>query len=376
MISKTYKTVAVILDGQASVHEYQHLFDRAREATGCRSIVCLMQGSFSDTALPLEQPAVERAKKLYAAGADLIIEVPCICTLLTGDINAFALSALMQRTTIIDAFILPCLEEEQSLIRQASDMLFFEPQPYQRALKALRSKGYSLEDYQFSKMIPYLSEDTQALSKGYVRLEAYMLCALKKTYSLVKPVFLSMDKDSMEKLYPDTQAFSSSRDRDLYEQARKFFTPFSSQETSSLNNLLKDCETIYGSSATMLKILDTLLRSDPADSSSFEDLSHKAEMLCAKETYKKTAREFRRLLCYLISDYRFALNSILALRTYVPYIHILASENTDPTLVEDIRKGNWAPVIEDDILTGKSKDDITLLDETLQDLYEIERIFE
>lgn len=371
MIPKTYKTVALILDGQAEIASYQKLFTKTRQETKCQSIVCLMQGSFSDTVLPLEQSVQERTAKLYAAGADLVIIVPCICTLLTGDIHAFALSALMQRTTVIDAFILPCLEEEQELIRKASDMLFFEPQPYQRALKALRSKGYSLEDYQFSQMIPYLSVDTQALSKGYVRLEAYMLCALKKTYSLVKPVFLSMDRDSMETLYPDTQAVSTGKDLALLEQARTFFAPFSSPD-----NLLKDCETIYGSSAAMLKILGSLLRSDPGQVSSFEELSRQAEALCAKETYKKTAREFRRLLCYLISDYHFALNSILALRTYVPYIHVLSCDKTDPSLIREIRNGNWAPVIEEDLSTGATKDDLHLLDETIQDLYQIEQVFE
>lgn len=359
--------VCIIVDGQASLPSYHQLFHEIRTQINCTSLVALMLGAFSSKALPFSASASERASVLYDAGADLVIEIPTICTLLSSDVAAFSYSSLILRTGMADGIILPCESGEESVIRKAADLLFFEPLPYQRAMKSLRSKGFSLEDNQFSAMEPFLETDSAPLKKSYAASSAYMLCALRKTYSLVKPLFLPVSSSLLTALYPENTAVSSVSETQIADKSRSLL--IHSSDVSFLWEQVKD---FYGSDRSMTEVLFAAA-SDPS-CRTLSALSEASSLLSSSQPLPHTPREFRRYLLYLLGGFRFTLNSILALHSYVPYIHVITSQKTDRRLIDLIQKADWAPLLEDSG-EGISRKSFLSLEESIQHLYSMDAFF-
>lgn len=82
------KYCAVICELNPFHNGHEYIFRRAREVSGCDGLIALMSGSFVQRAVPASIDEYSRAECALRLGADIVIELPAVYAVASGEIFA------------------------------------------------------------------------------------------------------------------------------------------------------------------------------------------------------------------------------------------------------------------------------------------------
>lgn len=350
------KTAAIINDFNIVGIGEKALFSGIRARTGADQIVAVMNGDFTETGLPAVKDRYIRAKELIRSGADLAVELPVYCTWMSGDGQAFAAVALLEKMGCIDELILPFVTEDENFVEKLVRLFFEEPAVYQKEFKRLRAQGCSICEAQIGageKCIPGAGD---FLSYPVNLLTVELAKSLKKFYSSITPVFYFMAEGPHQEILPTPgsgtridwdDALGSLIMEKLYEMSPK-----------DRENKLND---IYGGyEADTKRILSFL--PEKGEALSFRKFSQDIS------TRKKTEEDMRCYLLRFLLDFRGMDNSICGLYTYILYIRILGMGENAGELLEVLKKSSRLPVFSEDIPADIVKNSHELKDECKEKL--------
>lgn len=350
------KTAAIINDFNIIGMREKDLFSGIRARTGADQIVAVMNGDFTETGFPAVKDRYVRAKELISAGADLAVELPVYCTLMSGDGQAFAAVALLEKMGCIDELILPFVSEDENFVEKLVRLFFEEPIEYQKEFKRLRAEGCSICQAQIGageKCIPGAGD---FLSHPVNILTVELAKSLKKFYSSIIPVFYFMEQGPEQEILPD----SGSGSRVGWDDAlgslilEKLYEMPPEDREKKLND-------IYGGyEADTKRILSCL--PEKREVLSFRKFSQDIS------TRKKTEEDMRCYLLRFLLDFRGMDNSICGLYTYILYIRVLGMGENGEELLDLLKKSSRLPVFSEDLPADIVKNGHELRDECKEKL--------
>lgn len=312
------RIVAVLDDGLRDESCYPSYFRKIREFADADEVVVIMSGLFLHSGMPAPDCTENRAEKLVAGGADLVVEMPLQGALLKQDSYVFAIAMLMQKMGFIDELIMPCREGTVEILEKAEQTMLLMPPEYQKELMRLR-KTQDLDSAVPAALGKLLSGAEDVLRDPMNRFAVEVKSALRKSYCTTKTVFMSTQLEA------ELDEIPESVDAELGDM---FYTLFGAMPEKWFFD-------IFGGTDSVVRNIKDLW----AEHLSFTQL---AERLAERGIPAKTARQYL-LRCLL--GFRNINHSTSALYSYVSSIRVVKAAAGKEALCEKLRSCADVPVV-------------------------------
>ncbi len=138
---------------------------RARAMTGADAVIVAMSGAFTQRGEPALIDKWARARMALTAGADLVVELPCLFALREARGFAEGGVRLLSALGMVDALSFGCEPEGMALIDEVARCLSDEPEPYLALLRAGLARGLSYPRARAEAAAAYLRLDPDALNR-------------------------------------------------------------------------------------------------------------------------------------------------------------------------------------------------------------------
>lgn len=138
---------------------------RAREASGADAVVVAMSGAFTQRGEPAIIDKWARARMALMAGADAVVELPCLFALREAKGFAEGGVRLLSALGIVDALSFGCEPESMALIESVARCLSDEPDEYRAYLRAELDRGLSYPRARAQAAARQLGVDPSALNR-------------------------------------------------------------------------------------------------------------------------------------------------------------------------------------------------------------------
>ena len=138
---------------------------RARAMTGADAVIVAMSGAFTQRGEPALIDKWARARMALTAGADLVVELPCLFALREARGFAEGGVRLLSALGMVDALSFGCEPEGMALIDEVARCLSDEPEPYRALLRTGLARGLSYPRARAEAAAAYLRLDPDALNR-------------------------------------------------------------------------------------------------------------------------------------------------------------------------------------------------------------------
>lgn len=137
------KTVAIICEYNPFTNGHLFHLNRAKEDTGCDTVVCVMSGSFTQRGDAAILDKYNRAEIAVRMGADMVVELPLLYAISPADNFAYGAMKIISALPGIEYLSFGSESGDVSVLKKAAFFLFDEPQEYKDLLLSLLDEGFS-----------------------------------------------------------------------------------------------------------------------------------------------------------------------------------------------------------------------------------------
>jgi predicted nucleotidyltransferase len=180
---------------------YGHLYhiQKAKELSGCDSIMCIQAGNFTQRGEPAVTNKYVRARMALEASADIVVQIPTAYCCSSAEIFAMAGVKTANSFENVTHLAFGCETENYELLKEIAKYFANEPKEFKEKLKKYLDAGNSLPTSRQKAIEELMKEDKvvfseitetiNILSKPNNILAIEYLKALYKTKSKIEPIF-------------------------------------------------------------------------------------------------------------------------------------------------------------------------------------------
>ncbi len=137
------KICAIICEFNPFHNGHKYLLDKAREASGCDGVVCIMSGSFTQRGEMCILDKFTRAKHAVLGGADCVIQLPSAFAVAPAEIFAKGAVKILSSVPEITHLAFGCESGTKDNFLSAAKLLLNETERFKRVLSEELDRGES-----------------------------------------------------------------------------------------------------------------------------------------------------------------------------------------------------------------------------------------
>jgi len=345
-------------------HKYQ--IEKAKEITGCDSILVLISGNFVQRGAPAIYNKWDRANVACENGADIVIELPVIYASSSAEYFASGAISLLNNLGCIDYLCFGCENDDIELLTKLSDILIKEPKSYKSILNSELKKGInypkarsnSLKQYFQNEIDENVLEETLLNPNNILAIE--YLKALSKTNSTIIPIAIKRkdapyNSNEINGKYASSTAIREFLDKDEISKIHKV-CPSSSLKMiannlsqglhpMTINNYEKEIlyrmrtinENELNEILDVSDNIDNVLRKSIATSSTID------ELINSIKSKRYTLARIQRILIHTLLDIK--TNYVNKYKETPQYARVLSMNQKGKKIISKINKYSKIPVV-------------------------------
>ena len=173
------KTVGIIAEYNPFHKGHKYHIEETRWQTGCRYVVVVMSGEFTQRGEPALLDKWTRTRMALLEGADIVLELPALFAVRSADSFAAGGVGMLSALDVVDGISFGCETDDLPTLKFVSDTFEEEPAEVSRAIKKGLREGKSLARARGEALSAYMQIDpailnapNTALAIEYIRANA------------------------------------------------------------------------------------------------------------------------------------------------------------------------------------------------------------
>ena len=149
------RVVGIVAEYNPLHNGHIYHMEEARRLTGADYVIVALSGNFVQRGEPACTDKYTRTEWALQAGADLVIEIPCVFTQASAERYAAGAVRLLSATGIVTDLAFGCELDDLGALRQLAKLLNDEPQEFKLALARHLRMGKSYPQARFDALFEY-----------------------------------------------------------------------------------------------------------------------------------------------------------------------------------------------------------------------------
>lgn len=352
------KVLGIIAEYNPFHNGHLYHLEKSKQLTGCEYSIAIMSGNFTQRGSTSIIDKWEKAKIAISNGIDLVIELPTLYSISSGENFAEGSIKILNSLNIIDYLSFGSETQNIQILDKIAEVLFIEPKEYKSILSTELKKGISFPKARENALLKYLDnfdKYSNILSSPNNILGIEYLKALKKYKSSIKPICIHRLESEYNSSSFSNNMASSTAIRNLIKNEK--FNIIKNLVPNNTYSILMD-NFKNGNSVSDLNIFEKEIiyilrkmsieeiRNLPDVSEGLEfNIKNAAnscntidELISLIKSKRYTQTRIQRIVLYALLG--ITKNDIEISKNTIPYIRVLGFNENGKKLVSEISKNN------------------------------------
>ncbi len=225
------KTCGIVAEYNPFHNGHLYHIEKTKQVTNADAIVCVMSGNFIQRGLPALFDKWTRAKMALNNGVDLVLELPTIYATASAEYFAHGAINLLDALGVIDTLSFGNSCNDIEILKRIANVLYLEPEGYQKELKAELKKGNSYPVSRSNALKNFLKKEFKEDVLSSILLDSNnilgieYLKALLSCNSNITPISIERVGSSYNSLQISNNICSATAIREMLEHQQIEFLP-------------------------------------------------------------------------------------------------------------------------------------------------------
>ena len=352
------KVLGIIAEYNPFHNGHLYHLKKSKELTNCQYSIAIISGNFTQRGSTSIIDKWEKTKMSLSNGVDLVIELPTLYSISSGENFADGAIKILNSLNIVDCLSFVSEVKDINILNNIAETLYNEPQEYKTILSNELNKGVSFPKARENALLMYLDnveEYSNVLSYPNNILGIEYLKALKKYESSIKPICIPRFKSDYNSNDFSGNIASATAIRTLVKDEN--FDIIKNLVPSDTYNILmenvKNGHIVSDLNVFEKEIIYVLRKMSVEDISELPDVSEGLEfniknavdscntvdeLLSLIKSKRYTQTRIQRILLYALLG--ITKKDMEISKNVVPYVRVLGFNENGKKLVSEISKNN------------------------------------
>ncbi len=352
------KVLGIIAEYNPFHNGHLYHLKKSKELTNCQYSIAIISGNFTQRGSTSIIDKWEKTKMSLSNGVDLVIELPTLYSISSGENFADGAIKILNSLNIVDCLSFGSEVKDINILNNIAEILYNEPQKYKTILSNELNKGVSFPKARENALLMYLDnveEYSNVLSCPNNILGIEYLKALKKYESSIKPICIPRFKSDYNSNDFSGNIASATAIRTLVKDEN--FDIIKNLVPSDTYNILmenvKNGHIVSDLNVFEKEIIYVLRKMSVEDISELPDVSEGLEfniknavdscntvdeLLSLIKSKRYTQTRIQRILLYALLG--ITKKDMEISKNVVPYVRVLGFNENGKKLVSEISKNN------------------------------------
>ncbi len=352
------KVLGIIAEYNPFHNGHLYHLKKSKELTNCQYSIAIISGNFTQRGSTSIIDKWEKTKMSLSNGVDLVIELPTLYSISSGENFADGAIKILNSLNIVDCLSFGSEVKDINILNNIAETLYNEPQEYKTILSNELNKGVSFPKARENALLMYLDnveEYSNVLSCPNNILGIEYLKALKKYESSIKPICIPRFKSDYNSNDFSGNIASATAIRTLVKDEN--FDIIKNLVPSDTYNILmenvKNGHIVSDLNVFEKEIIYVLRKMSVEDISELPDVSEGLEfniknavdscntvdeLLSLIKSKRYTQTRIQRILLYALLG--ITKKDMEISKNVVPYVRVLGFNENGKKLVSEISKNN------------------------------------